>query len=81
MHVIYTCIPETNYVPREYSAILLILFTVRISLVPVLNLLYFLHLYFPKYVCSAQYGCFFFVVPSLHVFLVCRSRIFSMTLK
>ena len=40
---IYTYIPETNYVPREYSvaAILLSLFTVLISLVPVLNLLYF----------------------------------------
>ena len=40
---IYTYIPETNYVPREYSvaAILLLLFMVLISLVPVLNLLYF----------------------------------------
>jgi len=38
-----TYIPETNYVPREYSvaAILLFLFMVLISLVPVLNLLYF----------------------------------------
>jgi len=37
----YTYIPETNYVPREYSvaAILLLLFMVLISLVPVLNLL------------------------------------------
>ena len=36
-------IPETNYVPREYSvaAILLLLFTVLMSLVPLLNLLYF----------------------------------------
>ena len=40
---IYTYIPETNYVPREYSVatILLLLFMVIISLVPVLNLLYF----------------------------------------
>jgi len=39
----YTYIPETNYVPREYSvaAILLLLFRVLISLVSVLNLLYF----------------------------------------
>jgi len=39
----YTYIPETNYVPREYSvaAILLLLFMVLISLVSVLNLLYF----------------------------------------
>ena len=40
---IYTYIPETNCVPREYSvaAILLLLFMVLISLVSVLNLLYF----------------------------------------
>jgi len=40
---IYTHIPETDYVPREYSvaAILLLLFMVLISLVSVLNLLYF----------------------------------------
>jgi uncharacterized membrane protein YhaH (DUF805 family) len=38
-----TYIPETNYVPREYSvaAILLFLFMVLISLVSVLNLLDF----------------------------------------
>jgi len=43
MHGIYTYIPETNYVPREYSvaAILLLLFMVLISLVSVLNLWYF----------------------------------------
>ena len=43
MQGIYTHIPGTNYVPREYSvaAILLLLFMVLISLVSVLNLLYF----------------------------------------
>ena len=43
MRGIYTYISETNYVPREYSVavILLLLFMVRISLVSVLNLLYF----------------------------------------
>ena len=42
MQGIYTYIPETNYVPMEYSvaAILLLLFMVLISLVSVLNLLY-----------------------------------------
>ena len=42
MQGIYTYIPETNYVPREYivAAILLLLFMVLISLVSVLNLLY-----------------------------------------
>ena len=40
MQGIYTYIPETNYVPREYSvaAILLLLFMMLISLVSVLNL-------------------------------------------
>jgi len=43
MQVIYTYIPEKNYVPREYSvaAILLLLSMVLMSLVSVLNLLYF----------------------------------------
>jgi len=43
MQGIYTYIPETNYVPREYSvaAILLLLFMVLTSLVSVFNLLYF----------------------------------------
>ena len=43
MQCIYTYIPETNYVPREYSAavILLLLFMALISLFSVLNLLYF----------------------------------------
>ena len=37
MQSIYAYIPETNYVPREYSvaAILLLLFMVLVSLVPV----------------------------------------------
>ena len=43
MQGIYTHIPETNYVPSEHgvAAILLFLFMVLISLVSVLNLLYF----------------------------------------
>ena len=43
MQGIYTYIPETNRVPRAYSvaAILLLLFMVLMSLVSVLNLLYF----------------------------------------
>jgi len=43
MQGIYTYIPETNYVPSEYSvaAILLLLFMVLISLVSVLNILCF----------------------------------------
>jgi hypothetical protein len=42
MRVIYTYIPETNHVPREHriTAILVLLFMVRISLVPALTSLY-----------------------------------------
>jgi len=76
MQGIYTYIPQTNYVPREYSvaAILLSLFMVVISLVSVLNLLYF-------YISSFRSMC---AVPSmavsgvpwLLVYLVYCSRIF-----
>jgi len=40
---VYIYIPEANCVPRKYSVaiILLLLFMVLVSLVPVLNLLYF----------------------------------------
>ena len=55
-----TYIPETNYVPREHSvaAILLFLFTVLISLLSVLNLLYF-------YISTSQSMC---AVPNMAVF-------------
>ena len=62
MQGIYTCIPETNYVPREHSvaAILLLLFMVLIlvSLVSVLNLLYF-------YISTFRSMC---AVPNMAVF-------------
>ena len=60
MQRIYTHIPETNYVPREYSvaAILLLLFMVHISLVSVLNLLYF-------YISTFRSMC---AVPNMAVF-------------
>jgi hypothetical protein len=43
MQGIYTYIPKTNNVPKEYNvaAILSLLFMVPISLVPVLTLMYF----------------------------------------
>ena len=76
MHGIYTYIPETNCVPREYSvaAVLLLLFMVLMSLVSVLNLLYF-------YISTFRSMC---AVPSMAVFcsslirafLVSCSRIF-----
>ena len=60
MQGIYTYVPETNYVPREYSvaAILLLLFMVLISLVSVLNLLYF-------YISTFRSMC---AVPNMTVF-------------
>ena len=60
MQGIYTYIPETNYVPREYSvaAILLLLFILLISLVSVLNLLYF-------YISTFRSMC---AVPNMAVF-------------
>ena len=70
MQGIYTYIPETKYVPREYSvaAILLLLFMVLISLVSVLNLLYFYISTFRSM--SAVPNIVVSVVPYLHVFLV-----------
>jgi len=60
MQCIYTYIPETNCVFREYSvaATLLLQFMVLISLVPVLNLLYF-------YISPFQSMC---AVPNMAVF-------------
>ena len=60
MQGIYNYIPETNYVPREYSvaAILLLLFMVLISLVSVLNLLHF-------YISTFRSTC---AVPNMAVF-------------
>ena len=60
MHGIYTYNPETNYDPREHSvaAIVLLLFMVLISLVSVLNLLYF-------YISTFRNMC---AVPNMAVF-------------
>ena len=60
MQGIYTYIPETNYVPREYivAAVLLLLFMVLISLVSMLNLLYF-------YISTFRSMC---AVPNMAVF-------------
>jgi hypothetical protein len=67
MQGIYTYIPETNYVPREYSvaAILLLLFMVLISLVTVLNLLCF---------CISTFRSMFAVL-NMAVFAVCNQFI------
>ena len=60
MQGIYTYIHDTNYVPREYgvAAILLFLFMVLISLLAVLNLLYF-------YISTFRSIC---AVPNMAVF-------------
>jgi len=71
MQGIYTYIPETSCIPREYivAAILLLLFTVLISLVSVLNVLYF-------YICTFQSTC---TVPNMAVF--CIIIIITITVK
>jgi len=68
MQVIYTYIPETNYVPREYgvAAILLLLFMVLISLVSVLYLLHF-------YISNFRSTC---SVPNMAVFCSSLTSLF-----
>ena len=70
MPSIYTYTPETNYVPREYSvaAVLLLLFMVLISLVSVLNLLYF-------YISTFRSMC---AVPNMAVFCSSLTSCFIM---
>jgi hypothetical protein len=60
MQDIYTYIPETNHVPKEYdvAAILSLLFVVPISLAPALALMYF-------YVSTFRSMC---AVPNMAVF-------------
>ena len=72
MQGIYTYIPETHYVPKEDSvaAILLLLFMVLISLVTVLNLLYF-------YISTFRSMC---AVPNIAVFWSSLTSCFPGTL-
>ena len=74
MKGIYTYIPETNYVPREYSVvgILLLLFMVLISLVPVLNLLYFHYYYY--YFCNWLSGWLLGVFINKNIIKFCFER-------
>ena len=69
MQGIYSYIPETNYVPTEYSvaAILLLLFMVLILLVSVLNLLYY-------YISNFLSMC---AVPNMAVFWSSLTSCFS----
>ena len=71
MQGIYTYIPDTNDVPREYSvtAILLLLFMVLISLVSVLNLLY-------CYISTFRSMC---AVPNMAVFCSSLTLCFSVS--
>ena len=58
MRGIYTYIPETNYIPREYSVAAILLLLFMVSLVSVLNLLYF-------YISTFRSVC---AVPNMAVF-------------
>ena len=62
MQGIYIYIPETDFVPRQYNvaAILLLLFMVLISLVSLLNRLYF-------YISTFRSMC---AVPNMAVFCI-----------
>ena len=77
MQGIYTYIPETNYVPREYSvaAILLLLFMVLISLVSVLSLLYFYISTF-RSVCAVPIIIIIIVVVVSYPIIVFAERLF-----
>ena len=56
----YAHIPETNYVPREYSVAAVLLLTIHGAYIVSSSVesIVLLLQYFPNYVCSAQYGCF-----------------------
>jgi hypothetical protein len=60
MQGIYTHIPETNHVPKEYNvaAILSLLFMVPIITSSCVGFNELLHQHFSRYVCSAQYDSF-----------------------
>jgi hypothetical protein len=64
MQGIYTYIPETNHVPKEYSvaAILSLPFMVPIITSSCVGSNVLLHHHFPKYVCSAQYGIIIIII-------------------
>ena len=57
MQGIFTYIPETNHVPREYSYSVIAIYGAYIASSCVGSIV-LLRYHFPKYVCSAQYGCF-----------------------
>jgi len=69
MQGVYTYIPEITYIPKGYSfsAILLLLFMVLTSLVPVLNLLYF-HISTFRSMCA---------VPNMAIFCSSLTSCFS----
>ena len=80
---IYTYIPETNFVPREYSVttVLLLLFMVFISFVSVLNPLYFYISIFRSMCAVPNMAVFWSSLNTcFHVFQVCCSRIFWMSM-
>ena len=84
MQGIFTHIPETNYVPREYgvAAILSFLFMVLMSLVSVLNLLYF-HISTFRSMCAvpnmAVFCSYYYYYYYYFIIIICRrdsSKIF-----
>jgi len=78
MQGIYTYIPETNYVPREYSvaAILLLLFMVFMSLVSVLNPSYFYISAF-RSICAVSNMAVFRIIIIIIINWILLSQAFS----
>jgi len=75
---IYPYISATNYVPREYTvaAILLLLFMVLISSVPVLNLLYFYISTFRSMSAVPNMAVFCSFIIIIIIIVVVNSKIF-----
>jgi len=60
MKGIYTYIPETNHVPREYKCFSYSVITIYGAYTAsyCVGTIVLLRQHFPKNACSAQYGCF-----------------------
>ena len=72
MQDIYTCIPETNYVFREYSVATILLFMVLITLFSVLNLLYYYIITFRSMCAVPNMGvfCSFIIITAIIIIII-----------
>jgi hypothetical protein len=70
MKCIYNHLHKTKHISRLYNvaAILQLQFLLQFNDISQAECFILLHQYFPKYTCSAQYGCFFVVLCGFQVF-------------